>query len=192
MYGYVYETTNLINGKKYIGQHKSKFFDTKYVGSGIILLEAIKKYGKENFKVKIIKECVDADELNQAEIFFINKYNAVDSENYYNIARGGEGHTCDPWNKGLKHAQEVTQKQLEALEKGWHLPASDKQKQVTSERRKGAKASEHTLELLKQISKGKICINNGIKCIQIFPEQLDDYKLQGWKKGHLPHKKKIK
>ena len=188
MYGYIYETTNLINGKKYIGQHKSEFFDTRYIGSGIILLEAVKKYGKENFEVKLIRECANYDELNAAEVELIKETNAVEFENYYNIAHSGEGHTCDPWNKGLKNAQKVTQKQLDTLEYGRHLPASDKQKQVTSERRRGAKASEETLEKLRKISKGKICINNGVKCIQIDPEQLDEYKLQGWKKGHLPHK----
>ena len=189
MYGYIYETTNLINGKKYIGQHRSEFFDTRYIGSGIILLEAVKKYGKENFEVKLIRECANDDELNAAEVELIKETNAVELENYYNIAHGGEGHTCDPWNKGLKNAQKVTQKQLDTLEYGRYLPASDKQKQVTSERRRGAKASEETLEKLRKISKGKICINNGVKCIQIDPEQLDEYKLQGWKKGHLPHKK---
>lgn len=192
MYGYIYETTNLINGKKYIGQHRSEFFDTRYIGSGIILLEAVKKYGKENFEVKLIRECANDTELNTAEIELIKETNAVDSENYYNIAHGGEGHTCDPWNKGLKNAQVVTQKQLDTLEYGRHLPASDKQKQVTSARRRDAKASEETLEKLRKISKGKICINNGVKCIQINPEQFEEYQLQGWKRGHLPHKKHSK
>ena len=30
MYGYVYETINLINGKKYIGKHVSNSFDSNY------------------------------------------------------------------------------------------------------------------------------------------------------------------
>lgn len=35
MYGYIYKTTNLINGKIYIGQKKSeKFLGINYLGSG--------------------------------------------------------------------------------------------------------------------------------------------------------------
>ena len=34
MFGYIYETVNLIDGKKYIGKHKSSKFDSKYLGSG--------------------------------------------------------------------------------------------------------------------------------------------------------------
>ena len=44
MYGYIYETTNLINGMKYIGLHTaSKFEGTNYLGSGTKLIEAVKK-----------------------------------------------------------------------------------------------------------------------------------------------------
>lgn len=45
--GYVYKTTNLINGKIYIGQHQRQELDVKYFGSGIAIQKALKKQ-KEN------------------------------------------------------------------------------------------------------------------------------------------------
>lgn len=45
MYGYIYITTNLVNGKKYIGRHKSEVFDESYKGSGLLLSRSIDKYG---------------------------------------------------------------------------------------------------------------------------------------------------
>ena len=68
MYGYIYETTNLINGKKYIGQHRGSF-DKEYKGSGTLLRRAIKKYGKENFEVKLLEECNNQIHLNEREIY---------------------------------------------------------------------------------------------------------------------------
>lgn len=92
MFGYIYETTNLINGKKYIGQKVSNIFlKEKYLGSGKILKQAILKEGKENFKVRLIEECNSKENLDNREIYWINYYNAVKSKNYYNIAHGGEG-----------------------------------------------------------------------------------------------------
>jgi hypothetical protein len=90
MYGYIYETTNLINGKKYIGKHVSKDFDEKYKGSGKALKRAIKKYGFENFNCKILKECYSEEELNDSEIFYIQACGADTSNDYYNISSGGE------------------------------------------------------------------------------------------------------
>ena len=46
---YIYLTTNLINNKKYIGMQHGELNDD-YLGSGNSITEAIKKYGKENFK----------------------------------------------------------------------------------------------------------------------------------------------
>lgn len=81
MYGYIYETTNLINGKKYIGQHKSNKFDTWYLGSGIVLKKAIKKYGKENFQTIIIEKIyTNKDDLNKREVYWIEYFNAVKSK----------------------------------------------------------------------------------------------------------------
>ena len=45
MYGYVYETINLVNNKKYIGKRVKSKFDINYKGSGKILKQAFEKYG---------------------------------------------------------------------------------------------------------------------------------------------------
>lgn len=87
---YVYLTTNLINNKKYIGQHYGEINDS-YFGSGHIILDAIKKYGKKNFKKEILKICKDYEDLNNSEKYFIEKYNAVKDPMFYNIATGGFG-----------------------------------------------------------------------------------------------------
>lgn len=96
MYGYIYITTNLINGKKYIGKKTAKTFDPKYLGSGIEITAAVKQYGKENFKVEILPSingiktiCDDIYELCASEKYYIDFYNCVNDDNYYNLAPGG-------------------------------------------------------------------------------------------------------
>lgn len=90
-YGFIYITTNLINGRKYIGQKKyDKDGEWKnYLGSGTIIKQAIKKYGKENFQREIIEECETSKELNIREVYWINFYNAKESEEFYNMVDGG-------------------------------------------------------------------------------------------------------
>lgn len=92
-YGFIYITENLVNHKKYIGQ---RIFDSegrweKYLGSGLLLHRAIKKYGVENFHKEIIDTAYSQEELNQKEKFWIEFFNATDSECFYNIASGGTG-----------------------------------------------------------------------------------------------------
>ena len=85
---YIYLTTNLINNKKYIGQHYGELNDS-YLGSGSLFKKALLKYGKMNFKKEILEICNNYEELNQAEQKWINFYNAVNDDNFYNIATGG-------------------------------------------------------------------------------------------------------
>lgn len=61
----VYKTTNLINGKIYVGKDES--MKPHYIGSGYILKKAIKKYGKENFKKDILESCSSREELGEKE-----------------------------------------------------------------------------------------------------------------------------
>lgn len=90
-YGFIYITTNLINGKRYIGQ--KKFSDdkkwVKYLGSGTSLKRAIDKYGVENFTRSIVDIGYTLEELNTKEQEWISFYNAVESDDYYNLVPGG-------------------------------------------------------------------------------------------------------
>lgn len=63
MIGYIYLTTNLVNNKIYVGQHRTAIFDKRYFGSGILIAKALRVYGKKNFIVKILKECESGEEL---------------------------------------------------------------------------------------------------------------------------------
>lgn len=90
-YGFIYITTNLLDGKRYIGQKK---FDNasrwkSYLGSGYHLMHAIKKYGKENFYRDIIAITYSFEESNIIEKEMIDYFDAVNSEDYYNQMEGG-------------------------------------------------------------------------------------------------------
>lgn len=92
-YGFIYITHNRVNGKKYIGK---KNYDAagswkRYLGSGVYLSKAIKKYGRENFYKEIIDTAKTSDELSAKERYWIQYYDAVSSSEYYNIAPGGDG-----------------------------------------------------------------------------------------------------
>lgn len=88
---FVYLTTNKINGKQYIGQHRckrSKMFTDGYLGSGVILTRAIKKYERENFERIILEYANSPDELNALEAKYANE-TILDNDNFYNLRTGG-------------------------------------------------------------------------------------------------------
>ena len=85
----IYKTTNLVNGKIYIGQ--DKYNNPMYLGSGKILHLAFQKYGIENFNKEILEECESVQELNEREKHWISFYNSTDRKIGYNIALGGNG-----------------------------------------------------------------------------------------------------
>lgn len=89
MYGYIYLTTNIVNNKQYIGQKKSsKFLADKYLGSGVAILRAIRKYGADNFKVEMLATADSQGELDELEVKYISEYRNRGAS-LYNIADGG-------------------------------------------------------------------------------------------------------
>lgn len=141
MYGYIYLTTNKVNGKKYIGQHKGGF-DPNYIGSGTILWDAIRKYGRENFYPTSLMVCKTKEELNDMEIFFINTFNAVESEDFYNVVNGGLG--------GILYERRDGE-----YNPFFGKTQTEKQKKLTSQALKGKKRPPEVIAKWSATQKGK-------------------------------------
>lgn len=97
----IYKTTNLLNGKIYIGQ--SIYDNLKYLGSGKLIKLAIRKSGKENFEKEILFRASSQNQLDIMEKYFIRKLNSRDYNIGYNIT---EGSTNPPNRKGQRLTQE--------------------------------------------------------------------------------------
>lgn len=89
---YIYKTTCIVNGKIYVGQCNRKSSSTSYLGSGMIILNAIEKYGRKNFNKEILKSDLNSQkDLDIWEQIFIRKLNSTDPNIGYNILKGGQG-----------------------------------------------------------------------------------------------------
>lgn len=85
----IYKTINLINGKFYVGKDCKNNPD--YLGSGLLINKAIKKYGRDSFKKEIIEKCISKEQLNKQENYWIKKLDSTNPKIGYNIAEGGCG-----------------------------------------------------------------------------------------------------
>ncbi len=85
----IYKTTNLINGKIYVGKDEGD--RPNYLGSGYILKRAIEKYGKESFQKEVLEVCLFREILEEREKYWIKELNAIDPKIGYNVAEGGTG-----------------------------------------------------------------------------------------------------
>ena len=90
LYYIIYKTTNILNGKYYIGKHITENLNDEYIGSGIALKKAIQKYGKEYFKKEILYIFDNELQMNETEKKIVN-CNLIKNEGTYNIALGGNG-----------------------------------------------------------------------------------------------------
>lgn len=213
MYGYIYITTNLVNGKQYIGKHVSSQFDENYKGSGILLWKAISKYGWDNFKTEILKECISLEDLNQSEVEEIANRDAVNSDQYYNLAGGGKGDWSSQWvsNEFRRNFAEqmsgdrnpAKRPEVQAKMRGPRPSISGSnnpnygglseinRKHISESRIKSGIAKGERNPMYGKRGKesphyGKIHVNNGINYITIPADEYEDYQKQGYTKTRNP------
>lgn len=122
---YIYRITNLINGKTYIGKHEYKDLNDKYMGSGVHLRRAQKKYGIENFRKDILVFNISKREYADflEKTFIAAEREKVGIENCYNKANGGEG--CPIGH----HSEEAKEKMRKSWDYEKHITESWRKKQ---------------------------------------------------------------
>ena len=158
----IYKITNLINNKIYVGYTK-KSLEERFKehcspkGKGAFkmpIVLAIKKYGKENFKIELLEENENDDYIHlEREEYWINKLDALNSKIGYNLAAGGNGAGFYYWNNGIKN-----RRAKECPGEGWirGMLVTEESKKLRSKVHKGQpsafKGKKHTKEAKRKLS----------------------------------------
>lgn len=168
MHYLIYKITNKINGKIYIGKHQTEDLNDGYMGSGLNIKRAVKKYGVENFSKEILFDVYGEDMMDFLEEAIVDEA-FVARKDTYNMALGGEGgylgeevsRKISKACKGKKRSEETKKKMSEAS-KGRQMSEEARQKMSESARkrpsnRKGHHHSDETKEKIRQSINSYYC-----------------------------------
>ena len=89
-YYYLYQIKNKLNNKIYIGVHKTNNLNDGYMGSGTVIVSAIKKYGIDNFEKTVLEYFLTSEEMFAREKEIVTDKFLI-REDTYNLRRGGTG-----------------------------------------------------------------------------------------------------
>jgi len=139
--GVIYMTTNLINGKKYIGRDSKN--NPNYFGSGLLLKYAIRKYGKHNFEKRIMEICSSKEDLIKREEYWLKYYDAGNNPMFYNTNNFSTGGALF---SGRNHS-ETSRKKMSESRSGerhhmWGKKHSPETRRKISENNIGKKSGE--------------------------------------------------
>lgn len=209
----VYRTTNLINGKTYIGVHATEDPNDPYLGSGQVLKAAIRKHGKAAFRKEILFVFDNPKAMSDKESELVTR-DFVDREDTYNLVPGGK--QGDSWYQSRKGMVYLSEVQSERGKKGnaatrrlwdtspewrkrYQSALSVAQKRKGNQKHatfnfEGRRHSEETLQKMRASAAGREGEKNpsfGTKWVcspsgeqrKIPASELQQYLTAGWKRG---------
>lgn len=109
----IYMATNIVNGKKYIGQttysleyRKAQHIQESKRDEGFEFHAAIRKYGVDSFIWEILEDNIlDRDTLNRKESYWIGIHDSYNSG--YNMTQGGENNPMFAEKSKIRHLNKV-------------------------------------------------------------------------------------
>lgn len=118
MFFIVYKTTNTINGKYYIGFHSTLNMSDGYLGSGTVLMRAIRKYGKEHFHREVL-HVFDTELAAKTKEYELTTESVLKDPQCYNLTQGGRGGMWYNHTNRLPYTDAANQKRNASLSATW-------------------------------------------------------------------------
>lgn len=203
----IYKITNLINNKVYIGKttegldrrrKRHLMYLERGIEQGIVLYQALSKYGINSFTWDILYEANDRNELSEKEKFFIIENHSHITQHGYNMTWGGDGGSWDKthprYNEIIRNrsgqnnsffGKHHTPDQIEkwkASRRG--RPMKDEQKILYSKIFAGENnpmfGRHHSMETKEKIRnklKGKVSWKKGVKCSEETKKKISESKM---------------
>jgi hypothetical protein len=167
-YHIVYQTTNTINGKIYIGCHSTDVIEDGYIGSGLLLKRAVAMHGVSNFIRTVLFVFNNTTDMFAKEKELVNE-EFVNRSDVYNIMLGGNGGL----NRGI-----IGQKRLFHPETKKRIVAH--QSAVDKLLSKG-----YLLKSGWSSSAGRVYVHKDGIVKSVLPESLEEMLNNGWTKGFV-------
>jgi len=174
----VYQTTCLANGKIYIGVHKTRDPDDRYLGSGNLISRAVKKYGRDQFQKEVLFIFESRAEAYAKEKELVTAAFAKRADTY-NLREGGAIGGWYDGQKGEKNSQHGTV---------WIWMGGEKPRKVRKEvvgewmvlgwkRGRGKRCGPPRPSPIK----GKVRMSKGSETLYVLPEEVPKWEAQGWR-----------
>jgi len=154
-HNYFYKITNLVNGKYYYGIHSTNNLEDGYIGSGLTILKAVKKYGRSSFIKEIVVDYPTRKEVSDHEALVVT-LEVVECRECYNLQTGGSSEFT---------ASEATRKKMSESTRGEKHPmfgktTSEETKRKISEAQIGKIIPKEARKKMSEARVGKYCGNN--------------------------------
>lgn len=169
MYYYLYQITNLVNNKIYVGVHTTSNMNDGYMGSGKVIRSAIAKHGVLNFRKDILEYFENAESMYAREREVVTESFLL-REDVYNLRRGGDGgfdyinNNLDLVERNTKASRNGRDKKSKTLKNLWESGLYQK-RAVNDNFKEAAKTAflnkKHTAETKEKIKQSVVGKQSG-------------------------------